>query len=140
MASTSTSTIQLKDIAKDLSVTSKELSAALAEVGINAPRPASLLKNDEAGAIFDIYTKEYEITAEELQEKLTEALNKKAKKKAAEEKAAEEKAEAEKKAAEEAKQKAEQEAKEEAERKAREEAEKKLSVISDSVKTLLGIE
>ena len=125
MASTSTSTIQLKDIAKDLSVTSKELSAALAEVGINAPRPASLLKNDEAGAIFDIYTKEYEITAEELQEKLTEALNKKAKKKAAEEKAAEEKAEAEKKAAEEAKQKAEQEAKEEAERKAREEAEKK---------------
>ena len=45
------STIQLKDIAKDISVTSKELSAKLGEFGINAPRPASLLSDAEAGAV-----------------------------------------------------------------------------------------
>lgn len=135
------STIQLKDVAKDISVTSKELSAKLGEFGINAPRPASLLSDEEAGAVIDIYTKEHMISEEELDEKVNEARAKKAKdeakkveaaRKAEEEKkAAEEaakKAEAEKKAAEEAAKKAE------AEKKAAEEAAKKAAKKAEEEK------
>ena len=132
----SASTIQLKDIAKDLGVTSKELSSRLLEVGIHAPRPASMISSEEAGAIFDIYTEEYTYTAEELDEKVKKAREKREKSEAAVQKAEEEavkKAEEEKKAAEEAARKAEEEKKAaeeaakkaEAERKAKEEAEKK---------------
>ena len=113
-------TIYLRDIAKDLGVTSKEISSKLAEVGINAPKPSSQLTEEEAGAVFEIYTMEHLTTAEELQERLDE-IRAKAEKKA--------KAEAEKKAEEEAERKAKKEAerkaKEEAEKKAKEEAEKK---------------
>ena len=122
----SASTIQLKDIAKDLGVTSKELSSRLLEVGIHAPRPASMISSEEAGAIFDIYTEEYTYTAEELDEKVKKAREKREKSEAAVQKAEEEavkKAEEEKKAAEEAARKAEEEKKaaEEAARKAEEE-------------------
>ena len=122
----SASTIQLKDIAKDLGVTSKELSSRLLEVGIHAPRPASMISGEEAGAIFDIYTEEYTYTAEELDEKVKKAREKREKSEAAVQKAEEEavkKAEEEKKAAEEAARKAEEEKKaaEEAARKAEEE-------------------
>ena len=126
------STIQLKDVAKDISVTSKELSAKLGEFGINAPRPASLLSDEEAGAVIDIYTKEHMISEEELDEKVNEARAKKAKDEAKKVEA-ERKAEEEKKAAEEAAKKAEVEKKAaeeaakkaEAEKKAAEEAAKK---------------
>ncbi len=113
-------TIYLRDIAKDLGVTSKEISSKLAEVGINAPKPSSQLTEEEAGAVFEIYTMEHLTTAEELQARLDE-IQAKAEKKA--------KVEAEKKAEEEAERKAKEEAerkaKEEAEKKAKEEAEKK---------------
>ena len=119
----STSTIQLKEVAKDMSVTTKDLSAKLSEFGINAPRPASFLTNEEAGAVIDIYTTEHMISAEELEEKVEEVRKKQnalAEKQAKEEKAAEEAA---KKAAEEAARKAAEEKKaaEEAARKAAEE-------------------
>ncbi len=125
----SATTIQLKDIAKELGVTSKEVSGKLAEVGINAPRPASLLQDEEAGAIFDIYTNEFKISAEELAEKSeeirakNEAEAKKAAAKAEKERIAAEKAAAEEAAKEAARIEAEKKA--EAERKAKEEAEKK---------------
>ncbi len=121
-------TIYLRDIAKDLGVTSKEISGKLAEVGINAPKPSSQLSEQEASVIFEIYTMEHLTTIEELQTKLDE-IQAKAEKKAKAEAEKKAKEEAEKKAAEEAERKAKEEAekkaKEEAERKAKEEAERK---------------
>ncbi len=121
-------TIYLRDIAKDLGVTSKEISGKLAEVGINAPKPSSQLSEQEASVVFEIYTMEHLTTIEELQTKLDE-IQAKAEKKAKAEAEKKAKEEAEKKAAEEAERKAKEEAekkaKEEAELKAKEEAERK---------------
>lgn len=130
------STIQLKDIAKDMGVTSKDLTAKLGEFGINAPRPASLLKDEEAGAVIDIYTNEQAITEDELNEKVESARMAKTKEETKAEEA--KKAEAAKKAEEakraEAAKKAEEAKKAEAAKKAEEAKKAELAKKAEEAK------
>lgn len=80
-----TSTVKLGDIAKQLKITNKDIVAQLAEIGINAKGSSTILTEEQAGIVFDIFTKQYEITKDELDELLNDVKksHEKAEKKAA---------------------------------------------------------
>lgn len=92
------STMKLGEISKSLEITNKDIIAKIAEYGIELKSSASLITEDQAGFILDIYTQQNILTMEELTEIRAELLKKNEEKKAkadAEEKKAEaEKAEA----------------------------------------------
>ena len=71
--------LKVQTVAKDLKVTSKDVIARLAEVGVEVKSGSSVLTEEQAGLIFDIYTKLNEVTVEEIEELKAESLKKKAK-------------------------------------------------------------
>ena len=60
------SKIKVSEIAKDLGLTSKEVIEKLAEHGVEVKSHASALEEDQLGLIFDIFTKQNEVTEAEL--------------------------------------------------------------------------
>lgn len=92
--------LKVQTIAKDLKITSKEVIAHLAEVGIEVKNGSSVLTEEQAGVIFDIFTKLNEVTEEELSaefsEKKANSEEEKKSEKKADEKANEEEAPKEK--------------------------------------------
>ena len=107
-------TIKLGEISKNLKITNKDIIAKLSGYGIELKSAASVVSEDTAGLIFDIYTQANELSEDEILTLRDEAMAARAK--AAAKKAAEE--EANKKAADEEadKKAAEEEAKKAAEK------------------------
>lgn len=101
------STMKLGEISKSLKITNKDIIAKIAEYGIELKSSSSLITEEQAGFILDMYTQQNILTMEELTEMRSELLKKdeekKAKAAAEEKKAEEEKAEAKTEAKTEAK-------------------------------------
>ncbi len=59
--------LKLQTIAKDLKITSKDVIARLLEHGIEVKSGSSVLTEEQAGLVFDIYTKLNEVSMEEIE-------------------------------------------------------------------------
>ena len=89
-------TLKLGEVSKRLKITNKDVIEKLAQYGVEVKSATSLITEDTAGLIIDIYTQANTVTEEEIAELRQEAIKKAEKeqaKKAAEEKAAAEKTE-----------------------------------------------
>ncbi len=84
-----TDTIKLGEISKKIKITNKELIAKLAEFGIECKSAASVITEEQASLIFDIYTQLHEESEEDIIAAREEALQAKAKAVQKEEKAEE---------------------------------------------------
>ena len=84
-----TDTIKLGEISKKIKITNKELIAKLAEFGIECKSAASVITEEQASLIFDIYTQLHEESEEDIIAAREEALKAKAKAEQKEEKAEE---------------------------------------------------
>lgn len=84
-------TLKLGEVSKNLKITNKDIIAKLAEYGIELKSSASVISEDTAGLILDIYTQAGEVSEAELAELCQEAAKKA--EKAAKEKAAKKEAE-----------------------------------------------
>ena len=74
-----TDTIKLGEISKKIKITNKELIAKLAEFGIECKSAASVITEEQASLIFDIYTQLHEESEEDIIAAREEALKAKAK-------------------------------------------------------------
>jgi len=74
-----TDTIKLGEISKKIKITNKELIAKLAEFGIECKSAASVITEEQASLIFDIYTQLHEESEEDIIAAREEALQAKAK-------------------------------------------------------------
>ncbi len=84
-----TDTIKLGEISKKIKITNKELIAKLAEFGIECKSAASVITEEQASLIFDIYTQLHEESEEDIIAAREDALKAKAKAEKKEEKAEE---------------------------------------------------
>ena len=84
-----TDTIKLGEISKKIKITNKEIIAKLAEFGIECKSAASVITEEQASLIFDIYTQLHEESEEDIIAAREEALQAKAKALQKEEKAEE---------------------------------------------------
>ena len=89
-------TLKLGEISKNLKITNKDIIAKLALYGIEVKSSASVISEDVAGLILDIYTQANSVSEEEILEMRTAALKKAEDNSAAQNNAVEEKPEIEK--------------------------------------------
>ena len=82
--------LSVKDIAKSLKLTGKEIMEKLAEYGTEIKSTSAEITQSQAGLIFDIFTKKYEISSEEYEAIVKDALEERAKIEAEEARKAEE--------------------------------------------------
>lgn len=73
-------TLKLGEISKSIKITNKDIIARLAEFGVELKSSSSVINEDVAGLILDIYTQANSVTEEELQELKAEAEKKAGKK------------------------------------------------------------
>lgn len=73
-------TLKLGEISKSIKITNKDIIARLAEFGVELKSSSSVINEDVAGLILDIYTQANSVTKEELQELKAEAEKKAGKK------------------------------------------------------------
>ncbi|MBQ3462564.1 MAG: translation initiation factor IF-2 N-terminal domain-containing protein, partial [Clostridia bacterium] len=88
-------TLKLGEVSKNLKITNKDIIAKLAQYGVEVKSASSLITEETAGLIIDIYTQANTLSEDEITELRVEAQKKAEKeraKKAAEEKAAAEQA------------------------------------------------
>lgn len=73
-------TLKLGEISKSIKITNKDIIARLADFGVELKSSSSVINEDVAGLILDIYTQANSVTEEELQELKAEAEKKAGKK------------------------------------------------------------
>ena len=83
-------TLKLGEISKNIKITNKDIIARLSEYGIELKSAASVINEDIAGLILDIYTQINEVSKEELQTIYDDAMKLRAKQKEKAEEKAEE--------------------------------------------------